>query len=95
MGAHMERLMKAMGREYSPAKPILEINGTHPILLNMNKLYAKNAKDPNLDEWARLLYEQALVAEGQSVPDPLAYSKRVHGLLLRVSGEAVSGLGTR
>jgi molecular chaperone HtpG len=95
MGAHMERLMKAMGREYSPAKPILEINGTHPILLNMNKLYAKNAKDPNLDEWARLLYEQALVAEGQNVPDPLAYSKRVHGLLLRVSGEAASALGTR
>lgn len=87
MGAHMERIMKSMGQEYKPSKRILEINGDHPILANMNTLYGKDPKDANLDAWSHLLYEQALIAEGQMVPDPQAYSQRVNNLLVKISGE--------
>ncbi|MBN1131256.1 MAG: molecular chaperone HtpG [Chitinispirillaceae bacterium] len=86
MGSHMEKIMKAMGQEVPITKRILEINGGHPIIANLNSRYGKDPKDPDLAEWARLVYEQALIAEGQMVPDPLAYSKRVNALLLKVSG---------
>ncbi len=85
MSAHMEKLMKAMGQGVEEQKRILEINGDHPILQNMNARYEKDSKDSDLEEWANLLFEQALIAEGQMVPDPLAYSQRVNNLLLKVS----------
>ncbi|MDG5815690.1 molecular chaperone HtpG [Chitinispirillales bacterium ANBcel5] len=85
MGSHMERLMKAMGQEVTEQKRILEINAEHPILQNMNSRYEKDPKDAHLEQWAHLLFEGALIAEGQMVPDPLAYSKRVNELLIKVS----------
>jgi molecular chaperone HtpG len=91
MGAYMEKMMKAMGQEYTPAKPILEINGQHAIFNNLNALYEKDAKSPLLDEWVKLLFDQALIAEGQMVKDPLSYSKRVNELLVKASGEALKG----
>jgi molecular chaperone HtpG len=87
MGAHMEKIMKAMGQEVPSAPQILEINAGHPVITNLNSRYEKNPTDPELEEWVRLLYEQAMIAEGRMVPDPLAYSKRVNALLLKVSGE--------
>ncbi|MDR2729052.1 MAG: molecular chaperone HtpG [Chitinispirillales bacterium] len=87
MGSHMEKIMKAMGQPVTKEKRILEINAEHPILQNLNARYEKNATDPQLEQWVILLYEGALIAEGQMVPDPLAYSKRVNEMLARVSGE--------
>lgn len=85
MSAHMEKLMKSMGQGMPEQKRILEINGDHPILVNMNARYEKDSKDSELDDWSHLLFEQALIAEGQMVPDPLAYSRRVNNLLVKVS----------
>ncbi|MBN1579010.1 MAG: molecular chaperone HtpG [Chitinispirillaceae bacterium] len=87
MGAHMEKLMKAMGQTVPESKRILEINAEHPILMNMHARYSADPKDPDLEEWVHLLYEQALIAEGQMVPDPMAYSRRVNNLLMKVSAK--------
>jgi molecular chaperone HtpG len=87
MGAHMEKIMKAMGQEVPAAPQILEINAGHPVIANLNARYDKNPTDPELEEWVRLIYEQAMIAEGRMVPDPLAYSKRVNSLLQKVSGQ--------
>ncbi len=88
IGVHMEKIMKAMGQEVPEAKRILEINPEHPVLINMNARYNANPKDPELEEWVHLLYEQALIAEGQMVPDPMAYSRRVNNLLAKVSASS-------
>jgi len=85
MGAHMEKLMKAMGQAVPESKRILEINAEHPILINMHERYEADPKDQDLEDWVNLLYEQALIAEGQMVPDPMAYSRRVNNLLAKVS----------
>ncbi|MDR0305513.1 MAG: molecular chaperone HtpG [Chitinispirillales bacterium] len=85
MGAHMEKIMKAMGQAIPKEKRILEINAEHPILQNLNARYEKNATDPELEQWVTLLYEGALIAEGQMVPDPLAYSKRINEMLAKIS----------
>jgi molecular chaperone HtpG len=84
-GAHMERIMKAMGQEVPAAPQILEINADHQVIANLNARYEKTPTDPELEEWVRLLYEQAMIAEGRMVPDPLAYSKRVNSLLQKAS----------
>jgi molecular chaperone HtpG len=84
-GVHMEKIMKAMGQDVPQQKRILEINAEHPILANLNARYEKDPKDVELEQWVHLLYEQAIIAEGQMVPDPNAYSQRVNSLLLKVS----------
>ncbi|MBN1760928.1 MAG: molecular chaperone HtpG, partial [Chitinispirillaceae bacterium] len=88
MGSHMEKLMKAMGQAVPESKRILEINAEHPILVNMHTRYSTDPKDAELEEWVNLLYEQALIAEGQMVPDPMAYSRRVNNLLSKVSASS-------
>jgi len=85
MGAHFEKLMKAMGQDVPVAKRILEINADHAIIKNMNERCGKDANDPNLEDWTKLLYDGALIAEGRMVPDPLAYSKRVNDMLTKIS----------
>jgi molecular chaperone HtpG len=87
MGVHMERLMKAMGQETPPAKRTLEINPAHPLIVNMNAVYEKSATDPRLDEWAKLLLDTALIAEGQPPADPPGYIRRVSQLLVAASTE--------
>jgi molecular chaperone HtpG len=89
MGAYMERMMKAMGQEHTPSKPILEINAQHPIFVNLNSLYEKDAKSALLEEWVKLLFDQAVIAEGHTIKDPVAYAKRVNDLLLKASAEAI------
>jgi molecular chaperone HtpG len=84
----MEKIMKAMGQEVPAAKRILELNAEHPIIANLNARYEKDPKDGDMEEWVHLLYEQAMIAEGQMVPDPLAYSQRVNKLLLQASKES-------
>jgi molecular chaperone HtpG len=85
MGSHMEKIMKAMGQDVPATKKILEINGNHQIFTNLNTIYEKNPKDPNLEEWVRLLYDQALIAEGTMIKNPVAFTQRVNKLLSTVS----------
>ena len=85
MGAHFEKIMKSMGQAVPVAKRTLEINADHVIIQNMNARCAKDAAAPELTEWATLLYEGALIAEGRMVPDPLAYTKRVNAMLAKIS----------
>ncbi|MDO5577268.1 MAG: molecular chaperone HtpG, partial [Fibrobacter sp.] len=85
MSSQMEKLMKSMGQDVPVSKRILEINAQHPILQNLNSRYEKDPKDTELEEWVHLIYEQALIAEGQMVPDPLAYSQRINKILAKVS----------
>lgn len=87
MSSHMEKMMKAMGQEVTKAKPVFEINPEHPILVNMNNRYEKDPTDSDLEEWTKLLFDQAMIAEGQMVSDPLAYSQRVNKLLSQISGQ--------
>jgi molecular chaperone HtpG len=89
MGAYMEKMMKALGQEHTPAKPIFEINPEHPVVVNLNSLYEKDPKSQLLEEWVKLLFDQSLIAEGHTLKDPAVYAKRVNDLLLKASAEAI------
>ena len=83
MSAHMERLMERMGRDAGSAKRVLELNPNHATVEAVRKLHTINATNPRLDLYARLLYEQAVIAEGSKVSDPVAFAQRVNDLIAR------------
>jgi molecular chaperone HtpG len=85
MSAHMERLLHRMGRgeEVQGNKRVLELNPEHPVVQGLLALYAKDAADSRVENTARLLFDQAVVAEGSRVKDPAAFAKRVNELLAK------------
>jgi molecular chaperone HtpG len=85
MGPHMERLLQRFGRadEIPPSKKVLEINPDHPAVAAVEKLLTKDPKDPRLETYIHILYEQALVAEGSRLKDPVAFARRINELLIK------------
>ena len=76
MGPQMERLLKAAGQQVTETLPILEINPEHTIIQKLHQ-----EKDSGrLQEWTHILYEQALLAEGSSLPDPAVFVQRINKL---------------
>ena len=78
----MEKLLKSMGQELPPMKRVLEINPAHPLFASMNTLFEKDKKSATLEEYVRLLYDQALVLEGSKPKDPGAFSKLIAKLMV-------------
>jgi len=76
MAMHMQSLLKQAGHDLPDGKPILEINPGHPLIERLGE-----GEGEGFDEWARLLYEQALLAAGGTLEDPAAFVRRVNGLL--------------
>jgi molecular chaperone HtpG len=86
--AHLERLMQKWGRggDVPPSKRILELNGEHPAVLALRKLHEKDPQDARVESYARLLYDQAVIAEGSKVKDPAAFAARINELLVKDAG---------
>ncbi len=76
MGGNMERILKAIGQDAPTAKPILEINPDHALVKRMNP------ESEELEDWAKLLFDQALLAEGAMLNNPGEFVKRVNRLLI-------------
>jgi molecular chaperone HtpG len=85
MGPQMARLMERMGRggEVPPSQRVLELNPSHPAVEAVQKLHAKDANDVRLEKYGRLLYDEALIAEGSRVKDPAALARTVNELIAK------------
>ncbi len=77
LSQNLQRLLKAAGQPAPESKPILEINPEHAVLKRMT-----DAPDNEFGEWAELLLDQALLAEGAQLDDPASFVKRMNRLLL-------------
>ena len=82
MSANLARMLRAAGQKVPETRPILEINPEHPIVLRLRN------EDARFADWAALLYEQALLAEGAALEDPAGFVKRMNSLLLEISSKA-------
>jgi len=80
LGPQMERLLKAAGQQVSEVKPILELNPDHAIIRKLRQ----GLDDNRLQEWTQILFEQALLAEGSSLPDPAAFVQRINKLWMEL-----------
>ena len=57
----------------------------------LRDLLAKDAGDARLEKYGRLLYDQAVIAEGSKVKDPVGFSQRINELIAkdaRAAGES-------
>ncbi|GAB1576211.1 molecular chaperone HtpG [Bordetella petrii] len=78
LSPHLLRMLKAAGQDAPNVKPVLEINPEHALIARV-----RDAGDDEFGEWARLLLDQALLAEGAQIADPAAFVKRMNALLLK------------
>ncbi|MBQ7404460.1 MAG: molecular chaperone HtpG [Lentisphaeria bacterium] len=78
---HMQRIMKALNQPVVEVKRILELNPSHPLIEGLTKLVEKDAANPKVAEYAELLFDQALLAEGSPLPDPAKFAKRAAALM--------------
>jgi molecular chaperone HtpG len=89
MSAHLERLLKRSGHNVEPMKRTLEINPNHPLIESLRDRHGTNPEDPRLADSARLLFDQAVIAEGTKIADPSAFAKRINDLLMEgIAGRA-------
>lgn len=79
----MEKVLNAMpnNQEKVSAERVLEINANHPIFEKLCALY-ENDKD-SLKLYASLLYTQAMLIEGVSIEDPVAFSNDICSLMTK------------
>ena len=85
VGGNLARILKAAGQKAPDTKPILEINPKHPVVLRLESDTA------HFDDWAAVLLDQALLAEGGQLDDPATFVKRVNQLMLAMQAPAARG----
>ncbi|MGB4226440.1 MAG: molecular chaperone HtpG [Candidatus Dechloromonas phosphoritropha] len=78
---NLARMLKAAGQPVPPTRPILEINPHHPAVMRLKY------EESRFDDWAALLFEQAMLAEGGQLDDPAGFVKRINNLMMALSGK--------
>ena len=90
ISANLERMLRAAGQDVPNVPLALEINPTHPIV---ERLKAET-DETRFADWSRILFDQALLAEGGRLDDPAAFVKRLNALMLALSGEPAARIWT-
>ena len=78
-GANLQRILKMMGQNAPDFKPILEINPMHPMLKKMELLPNDGG---HFDDYASILFDEALLAEGGQIEDPAGFVRKINRLML-------------
>ena len=76
ISGHLERLLRQAGQKAPDRKPVLELNPKHPLVERLRDATG------SFDDWATLLFEQALLAEGGHLDEPAAFVRRLNAMLL-------------
>jgi molecular chaperone HtpG len=84
LSANLVRMLKAAGQDAPDSKPILEINPNHPLV---TRLKYEDADQARFGDWANILFDQAMLAEGGQLSDPAAFVKRLNEMLLATAAK--------
>ena len=82
----LEKMLAAHGRLSERAKPILEINPTHPLTLSLAQRFRDGKDKPLVEDAAWLMLDEARLLEGASVEDPPAFAARLRRVLEKALG---------
>jgi molecular chaperone HtpG len=88
LGGNLSRILKSVGQTVPTAKPILEINPGHPIVQRLKQ------EEDRFGDWAHVLFDQALLAEGGQLEDPAGFVRRSNELMLELAGSSGPKLWT-
>ena len=81
MSRHLERILDAAGQKVDGARPILEINPDHPMVVRL----AAETDPPRQQDWANLIFDQALLSEGGRLEDPAGFVRRMNELIVALA----------
>lgn len=77
----MEKIMRAAGQIVPTHKPILELNANHLMI----KQLRKEENPAKFEDWVHVLLDQAILAEGGQLEDPMNFVQRFNRLLLELT----------
>jgi molecular chaperone HtpG len=80
---HLERLLKQHRQLDTAAKRILELNPRHRLVERLAATVGQEGASDQLGDFAWLLLDQARIIEGEQLPDPPAFARRLALLLER------------
>jgi molecular chaperone HtpG len=81
MDLHLERMMRHHGQKVDRAPRILELNPRHSLVKRLaEKLDGPDAAD-KAEDYAFLLLDQARIVEGEPLPDPVAFARRMASVM--------------
>lgn len=80
MGAQMRRILEQAGQALPESKPTIEINPEHPLLQKMDQ----EQDEDRFADLAKVIFDQATLAEGGHLQDPASYVHRLNKLLLEI-----------
>jgi molecular chaperone HtpG len=83
MDMHLERLLRQHRQLDMTSKRILEINPRHTLIERLAASVGEPGASDQLSEFAWLLLDQARIVEGEQLPDPPAFARRLATLLER------------
>jgi molecular chaperone HtpG len=80
----MEKVMSQLpGEKDLKAQRILEINPQHELFQAIESLYKND--DEAIDDYAEILYNQALLIEGLEIKDPVSFSNKMVKILVKAA----------
>ena len=80
---HLERLLKQQQQLDKPSERIMEINPRHDLIRGLIDKVKSEGAAAGIGDAAQLLLDQALILEGEPLPDPAAFARRMSALMAR------------
>ena len=81
LAMHMRRMLEQAGQAMPDSKPLLEVNLDHQLLKQVSAVESED----EFKDWAELLYEQAVLAEGGQLEDPAGFVQRTNRLMFKTA----------
>ncbi|MAV47504.1 MAG: molecular chaperone HtpG [Alphaproteobacteria bacterium TMED89] len=75
MDMQLSKILRASGQDAGPEKRILEINPRHPLVVALNSEVQAEAGSAKAEQVAELLFDMALIVEGEAPRDPATFAK--------------------
>ena len=77
----MERILDAAGQKIDSTRPILEINPEHPMVARL----AEETDSDRRQDWAHLIFDQAMLSEGGKLENPAVFVRRMNELIVALA----------
>jgi molecular chaperone HtpG len=74
-------MLEQLGHPVPKAKPVLELNPSHPVIPKLQEIFRQSSADPRLANYAQLLFGLAHLSESGQVPDPTSFGTALTDLM--------------
>ncbi len=78
ISGNLERILNAAGQSTPENKPILEVNPNHELIKKLEKI----EENQLFNDYSSVIFDQAILAEGGQLDDPIGYVNKVNKFLI-------------